>query len=182
MHMRKPFQPVITWSHPDPPSDIILVIEPAVTPTDSKRWNIRNVSLLGCFGETVKLRQPLPWLLEDCIVFLETCTQKALSSIWLETEVFIFYTNYVSLKRKKRRKTLSRKVLKKLKWQERRTQQRRWRGRQKEQQKVNRGQEKKKARLPFFSLLFDWWKRARWSWWSVAWTCWMGPTSLVRWR
>lgn len=90
MHMRKPFQPVITWSHPDPPSDIILVIEPAVTPTDSKRWNIRNVSLLGCFGETVKLRQPLPWLLEDCIVFLETCTQKALSSIWLETEVFIF--------------------------------------------------------------------------------------------
>lgn len=77
MQMHKPFQAVITWSHPDPPSDInILVIEPTATPTVANGRNVRNVSLLGCFGRTVKLRQSLSWLFKDCIVFLKPARRK----------------------------------------------------------------------------------------------------------
>lgn len=184
MQMHKPFQAAITWSHPDPPSDInILVIEPTATPTVANSRNVRKVSLLGCFGRTVKLRQSLS-LFQRLYCFLETCTSESTGKYVIIGwhQLLFFHTNYVSLQRKKRRKTAPRQVLKKLRWQKRRTQQGRRRRRSlKEQQKVNRGQEKK-ARLPFFSLLFGWWKRARWSWWSVALTCWTGLTSLVRWR
>lgn len=185
MQMHKPFQPVITWSHPDPPSDInILIIEPTETPTIAKSPNVRNVSLLGSFGRTLETSWdnlshdfsktvPFSWNLHP------ESTGKYVIIGW--HQLLFFHTNYVSRKRKKRRKTLLRQVLKKLRWQKRSTQQGR-RGRsQKEQRKVNRKQEKK-ARLPFFSLLFGWWKRARWSWWSVMLTCWTGLTSLVRWR
>lgn len=149
------------------------------TPNIAKSQSVRNVSLLGCFGRTVNLSHDFSkTVLFSCNLHAES-TGTSLIIGW--HKLLFFHTNYVSLRRKKRRKTVPRRVLKKLRWQQRRTQQGR-RGRsQKEQQKVNRRQEKK-DRLPFFSLLFGWWKRARWSWWSVVLACWMGPTSRVRWR
>lgn len=73
--MHKPFQPVITWSHPDPPSDInSLITEPTGTPTVAKSPNVRNVSLLGSFGRTLETS----WdnLSQDCTVFLKPAPRK----------------------------------------------------------------------------------------------------------